>query len=565
MWSKEFFDCARDILKNSQLDAFYFPSFDVYLNEYTEKHECHRYLVSNFSGSTGEALLRGDRVRVYIDGRYHEQADNECDPSFVDVIKTTFEKPNLKALQEDLKELNVGTLGVESGRLSLSLFQSLQKHCEIKTFESNIFQDKIPKVSTLGRVNFIDKKFSGEDFKEKIHRILQGHQAIFLCKLDSLCWPLNLRGFQMPYHSVVKAKALISSKRVVLFVPEDSKIDPAVLQHFHIMRCCEEDYVHELARELRASDATEILFNPQEVSALDARLLQKNFRGKVVESQNLINFQSVKNPVEITSFEHSFDKADKAIFKTLSWLKREAVEGKISERDFRDKTEENYRLIGAKCQSFPTIAGFGKNASIIHYSDPKSDCFLNSGETALLDSGGIFEEGLATDCTRTVLGYGKASKTNKLIYTLVLIGFLRVHHASFKRGTPGKELDAIARAAMKLHGFDYAHGTGHGVGINVHEGGFNLSPISDISLEKGKVGSIEPGIYLPDVGGVRIENVAVVEDNPMKRGYLHFRPLVFLGFDHELIDLNLLTNEEKGWLFNYERECAKRGRSFCYA
>ena len=565
MKSRKFFNFARKLVKNYKLDAFYFSSFDVYLNEYTKEEECHRYLVSNFSGSTGEALLIKDRVRVYVDGRYYEQADNECDPNCVDVVKTTFDRQNLRALQEDLKELGVHSLGVESGRLSLSLFRSLQKCCTIRPFESNIFGDKVPRVSTLGRVKFIDRNFSGEDFKEKIQKVLRDDQSIFLSKLDSLCWLLNLRGFQMPYHSVVKAKGLVSSKKVVLFVPEDSQIDSDVSQRFHIVRCCEKNYASKLTEELKVLDSTEILFNPKETSALDANFLEKYFQGHIVETSGLVVFQSLKNPVEIKSFEYSFDKADRAIFKTLSWLKKHASERNISERDFRDKTEEHYRLVGAKCQSFATIAGFGKNASLIHYGDPRNDCFLHEGDTALLDSGGIFEEGLATDCTRTILGYGKALEKNKLIYTLVLIGFLRVHHTSFKKGTPGKELDAIAREALKSRGFDYAHGTGHGVGINVHEEGFSLSPGSDIPLEKGKVGSIEPGIYLPDFGGVRLENVAVVEDNPVKKGYLRFRPFVFLGLDHELIDLDLLTNEEKGWLFDYETECAKRGRSFYHA
>ena len=414
-------------------------------------------------------------------------------------------------------------------------------------------------------MGFLEERFTGEDSKTKIGRILKPGQSLFVSKLDSLCWALNLQGFQLPFHSVAKARAIVSSDKVVLIVPEDSKVTDEVSRKFSLVRCCDADYPRLFQRELERLDADEIFYSPSEISALDAHLLKQHFKGQVSEYEGLIPFQSVKNSVEITSFESSFEKADRAIFKTLLWLKQKAPGGRVSEKDFQQKTEENYRLQGAKTQSFNTIAGFGKNASVIHYGNPQDDCYLKEGETALLDSGGIFEEGLATDCTRTVLGYGQASDKHKLIYTLVLIGFIRIHRASFKRGTLGKELDALGRQAMKAQGFDYAHGTGHGVGINVHEGGFSLSPGSTVPLEKGKVGSIEPGIYLPGFGGVRLENVAVVEDDPTKKGYLRFRPFVFIGLEHGLIDYDLLDNGERQWTFDYEGECAQRGRSFYHA
>lgn len=83
-------------------------------------------------------------------------------------------------------------------------------------------------------------------------------------------------------------------------------------------------------------------------------------------------------------------------------------------------------------------------------------------------------------------------------------------------------------------------------------------------LKENTVGSIEPGIYIPGFGGVRLENVVVVERHPVLSGMLRFRSLVYVGFDHDLINEHMMTDEEKRWLEEYERECQKRGRSFKY-
>ena len=556
----------QDLMKSEALDAFYVSGFDIYLNEYTPREEGHRYPLTGFTGSTGETLATMDKVHLYVDGRYHEQARLQCDPDLIRVVECPMGKHITNAMREDISSLGIRRLGVESGRLSLSIFRSLEKLCSVQPFAEGFlgYLDGRQK-PTPGNIHFIDPTFTGRSHESKIEEVLTQRQALFTAQLDSLSWILNLRGFQIPFQGTVKAKALISRKKVSLFVPEDSAVEDEVRRDFHIVRCTQEDYEEKIAQELGEMPQEELLFDPLHTNAFDALTIEKYFRAKVTEYAGLVALQSIKNPVEVTSFETSFDKADQAIFQSLCWLKEQAPTGRVSEVDYRNKTEENYRLMGAKSQSFPTISGFAANSAFIHYGSPKEDFFLGEGDTALLDSGGIFEEGFATDCTRTILGYGEASPKHKLIYTLVLIGVLRVHRQAFKPGTLGKEIDAVARQAIKEHGFEYDHGTGHGVGINVHEGGFNLSPKSEIPLVKGKIGSVEPGIYLPDFGGVRLENVAVVEDDPNGLGLLRLRNLVFIGFDHSLIDFELLGNEQKGWLFEYERQCLEKGRSFLKA
>jgi len=148
------------------------------------------------------------------------------------------------------------------------------------------------------------------------------------------------------------------------------------------------------------------------------------------------------------------------------------------------------------------------------------------------------------------------------MYTLVLKGVLALQTAVFPEGTKGMVLDGLARNPMRKKGYDYNHGTGHGVGIHVHEPGVRISSISTVPMKLGQVVSIEPGIYIPGFGGVRLENIAYTIKHPEYAGMLCFKPLVYIGFEPALIDMKLLNDEEKAILDEYEAECSKRGTSF---
>ena len=137
-------------------------------------------------------------------------------------------------------------------------------------------------------------------------------------------------------------------------------------------------------------------------------------------------------------------------------------------------------------------------------------------------------------------------------------------NAVFPENTWGSMVDGVARQPIFQAGLNYNHGTGHGVGINVHEGGYRLSNTSNIPLKENTVGSIEPGIYIPGFGGVRLENVASIVRHSEHKSMLRFNNMVYVGFDHDLIDFDKLSEQEQAWLDEYEKECAKRGRSFKY-
>ncbi|MFA5584449.1 MAG: M24 family metallopeptidase, partial [Bacteriovoracaceae bacterium] len=328
-----------------------------------------------------------------------------------------------------------------------------------------------------------------------------------------------------------------------------------------------EDLQLELDRLQNTLHLEQVKFDPGMLNSSDYSVLLNVFGTERIQEYpgGVYEYQSIKEPVELMQIEESFKRSDKAIFNTMKWVKNSIKEGKtITELDLYNQTTVFYKEQGARDQSFNTIAAVGPNASLMHYGSPTDQIIIKAEDMILLDSGGYFDGGWATDTTRTFLGCNDIQKANpKMVemYTLTLKGFLACIGAVFPEGTKGMVLDGLARDAMRKRGFDFGHGTGHGVGVHVHEPGVRISSISQVPMKEGQVCSIEPGIYIPGFGGVRLENVVAVEKHPQFKGMLRFRTLVYIGFDPALIDMKLLNEEERAQLEEYEAECSKRGTS----
>jgi Xaa-Pro aminopeptidase len=256
-------------------------------------------------------------------------------------------------------------------------------------------------------------------------------------------------------------------------------------------------------------------------------------------------------------------RASAAIADTVRWVRGQLSEGQaVTEAAFQAVANQNYEDHGARDLSFHTISGVGANSAIIHYSGADETVFADTNDLMLLDSGGLYEGGFCTDTTRTFIAGGASatpSDEQKRIYTLVLKGVLSGMSASFPKGTRGSFLDALIRAPLYSAGLDYAHGTGHGVGIHVHEPGVGIAPQASGVIEAGMVCSIEPGYYREGWGGIRIENVVVFEEHSENEGYLCSRPLNHVGFDVHLVDETLFTPDELRAYQNYQSVCATNG------
>jgi Xaa-Pro aminopeptidase len=566
---QENIEALQKFMQSQNLETFYISSFDPYLNEYVPMSDCHRFYVTNFSGSVAEVLVpKSGKVKLYVDGRYYEQADQEVDANWVEVVKVETNVALSAALLQDLKNLSPKNIGIESPRTSLSFYKKLKDICTVQNFVSELesVMNFMPK-EALKPIYQEELKYCGKSPFEKLQIIIANKsEGYFITAIDSLAWLSNCRGYHLPNLSSFLGRGLAVHDKLFVFIDSDTQVEVQNSSDLEFIKVNNSKLSTELARIQKTYNLTTLHIDPNMLNASDYELVESIF-GKQVLTETiggLVKFHSLKDDVEIQAMKMSFQKANRAIYNTIKWAKDSIKNGKkISELDLYNETTKKYQAEGSREQSFNTIAGVGANGSIIHYGDPKADVYMQDGDMILLDSGGYFEGGFATDTTRTfVVGESTPHKDYIKMYTLVLKGLLQCQHAIFPEGTKGATLDAYARRALYDHGLDFAHGTGHGVGIHVHEGGVRISSISQLPMKAGQVVSIEPGLYTPGFGGVRIENIALVKKHPTFKNFLCFETLVYIGYEPKLIDSNLLTAEEKGWLASYEAECKKQGTSF---
>ena len=221
------------------------------------------------------------------------------------------------------------------------------------------------------------------------------------------------------------------------------------------------------------------------------------------------------------------------------------TEAKIEKKleKFRKKSK-NYLY-----PSFDTIAGSGPNGSIIHYKSNKmTNRKLKKKDILLIDSGGQYKWG-TTDVTRTTC-LGEVSNRIKNNFTRVLKGHIAVVNCNLNFKINGYLIDKLARRYLNEVGLDYSHGTGHGVGffLNVHEGPQAISKYNKVPLRKGMILSNEPGYYLNNKYGIRIENLIYVDESKKK---LIFKNLTLVPIDIDMINFKMLNKQEQKYIFYY--------------
>ncbi len=551
----------KNFLKEINTEAFYLSSFDHYLSEYVPADDSLRVFLTQFTGSVAEALILEDgKIHLYVDGRYHEQADLECDESRVQVVKVPYGTSLVEALNEDVSQLK--SLGFIPERTPQKLKEQWS-HLSWVSVDEDLFYQKIgfqrPKYS--GKTWEVPYEKSKDHLLLKWQRCLKEGEAAFLCGLDAVAWASGLRSNMLPYQGTFRSLAIMERGCVSLFV-EDAYFDSLSGFENEFRKIYKRE---ELKTALEGLVGIETLWWDEAFTTCAQYDEAKEVMGKKLQPHPGYHqdWMSYKSEEEKEAFRTSFDKSSQAIYEGLCWLVEKARSGsEVSEISFRDHFESFYQNQGAHTQSFRTIAGFGAHGSIIHFGKPEDSTFVQEGDLVLCDSGAIYDEGFATDCTRTILPLGTPTEKQKKQYTLVLKGLIKLLKAKFKEGQLGKELDVLARESLQSEGMDYAHGTGHGVGVNVHEGGYSINPKSVVPMRANRVGSLEPGFYEPGVGGIRLENIAIVQK--AEDSLLEFEDLVTVGFWLPLVEESLLEREEKDFLNAYEKKCKEKGRSFSH-
>ena len=254
--------------------------------------------------------------------------------------------------------------------------------------------------------------------------------------------------------------------------------------------------------------------------------------------------KSIKSEEEINAYKQAFERTDKAVMAIRNFIE---TNDNLSEYDIASKLKEEFFNYGAKSLSFNSIVAINQNSAQAHYAKSSKDVILREGDLVLIDCGAYYESGLATDITR-VFVKEKPNELQKTVYTTVLKAFLNCFNR-FNHKTSGFEIDTLAHNLLDnaISGFQFNHGLGHGIGINVHEAPPNLSQneIAKTELKDGMCFTIEPGLYNSEHFGIRLENSCYRQKGKICS-------FVKMGYEGKLINYNLLNKNELEWLKNFE-------------
>ncbi len=564
-------EAVRKHMSKAGVDAMIVRSTDRYLNEYVPNEESARVWVSGFTGSMGEVVIGKDRAYLAVDGRYWLQAEKEVDAKDFEVVKVQMGSGIDRAVANvvrDLSEASSGKLkvGFEPDRLTPNTLSFLKTHAGPKCQFKPLFPSPVEVARGAARpaaketgMRLVDEKRIGMSVGEKLDALAEQLSALevdglLIQKLDEIAYLSNLRGTELPFQATFKAIALATPENLFL------GLDPSKVPHE--IRIARERVLFVPEAELwtlmgKKAKRKRIAFDPAYNTEQARAAIEKTGAEPISVSSPIGPMKAKKNKAEMRSMQDAFARADRVMTSAIEWLCKRVVKGeRTTEADFATRVFELFTEQGAVGLSFKVIAAAGKNGAIIHYSDPSPRRVIKRGELMLLDTGGYFDEGYATDLTRTFLVDGpraKGTDDQRRNYTLVLKAAIAGMRAVLPERASGGALDAIVRQPLWAEGLNFNHGTGHGVGINVHEFPPRVGPGATAVLEEGHVFSIEPGLYLPKFGGIRIENLCTVEKAPKKKGFIRVKPLTFARLDKRLIDTKLLTAAERAWLADYEK------------
>ncbi len=557
------------IMKSSGAQCLYVPSFDQYISEYVPLWNNLRYYVTGFKGSTADVLIIEDKAHLFVDSRYHLQADEEISSDQVVVHKS---KGRIFLELLDLaKQKGVSDFGVIPERTPIGHCNEISEkfnNFKLVNINESMFSEKInfQVKESFPEVVEIDSKLLGQSVKQRLQRCnLKDNQALFLSAIDDVAWITNLRGYHLSFLSSFLSKAIIVKDSIHLLSPENIKFsahDSLIQVHYY------KENIAEVLNSIIDSNSVKEITYDKSFSTLNDKEVLKNSGVILKEGSGLTFIKNIKLDVEIPEYERIFNLGDQAIFDTINWCKDKVKSNEqVSELDLYHQTTKSYQKYGSTEQSFNTISGAGENGAIVHYGNPKNDRYISKKDLVLLDSGGYFESGLATDTTRTFLADSSCIdhdlfKEYQNAYTLVVRAQIQAESAIFKPATKGREVAMLAREVLYKQGLDFGHGIGHGVGVHVHEPGVRISQASELPLNEGMIVSIEPGLYFANKFGIRHENIVVVEKHPKFAGFLRFRSLVFIGLEEPLLDLETFSPDERRYYEGYKEQCLKRSRVF---
>jgi Xaa-Pro aminopeptidase len=556
----------RAAMAEQGLDGFVVPHEDEHQNEYLPQANDRLAWATGFTGSAGAAVILKDKAAVFVDGRYAIQVRDQVDPEMFEV--------------RDLVEGGVPAYLREAARPGWTIGYDPKLHSPDALARLSEAATSVGAALKAVAANPLDQawgqarppqpkapvvphplEYAGEDSASKRARLgadlaKDGAEAAVITAPAAIAWLFNIRGGDVIRSPLPLGQAILRADGTATLFLDPDKLTPDLPAWLgnEVALATPED----LEPALAALGGQTVLADPALTSAWYFEALEKA-GAKIIQGSDATTLpRACKNAVEIAGARRAHVRDGAALTRFLHWLGTEGQESLPDELEAVAKLEAFREATGAlKDISFDTIAGATANGAICHYHPThRTNRRSEPGSLLLIDSGGQYLDG-TTDVTRTV-AMGEPSAEMRERFTLVLKGHLALSRVRFPAGTTGPALDVLARAPLWAAGLDYDHGTGHGVGsyLGVHEGPHRIAKVNNtVALRPGMIVSNEPGYYKEGAYGIRIENLQVVtEPAPIpggERPMLGFEPLTLAPIDRRLVEVALLTPEERAQLDAY--------------
>ena len=556
----------RQQLALENIDAFIIPRADEYLGEYVPVRNERLRWATGFTGSAGMAIVLKDTAALFTDGRYTVQVPKQVDSSLYQFLSLT-DDPQIEWLVDTL---SAGSkVGIDSRLHTLAWYQQAKalfdkadiELVDVKQNPIDVHWQDRPQLPTSAFTLF-SHEGAGRNSLEKRQQIgalvkKQGADVALIAALDSFCWLLNIRGNDVPRLPVILGSALLAANGDMTLFTDLNKVPSGFAEHVGQGVTVKDEA--ELVTALAELKGMKLLADPHSANAF-SQLQAQAAGAKLIAGLDPVALpKAQKNAAELAGMRACHVRDGVAVSRFLAWLDNQVEQGIMHDEGVLATQLESYRLQDSLYRepSFDTISATGPNAAMCHYNHNNgTPSTMTMNSIYLVDSGAQYLDG-TTDVTRTI-AIGDVTDEQRKMVTLVLKGHIALDLARFPKGTSGQQLDAFARQHLWQHGFDYDHGTGHGVGhfLSVHEGPQRIGKnLNNVALLPGMVLSNEPGYYRTNGFGIRIENLVIVQHcaalTGSEREMYEFDAITLIPIDARLIDKSLLTDAEINWFNQY--------------
>ncbi|BBA28413.1 aminopeptidase P family protein [Prevotella melaninogenica] len=558
----------RSWMKENGFTAFVFPSSDPHNSEYVADYWKSREWISGFSGSAGTAVVTLEHAALWTDSRYFIAAEKELNGTGFQLMKLRVEgTPSVSEwLASELSTYEKAVVGLDGNVNSFAEVAAMEQELATKG-NITVRTDADPMAELWtdrpvipdNEVQLHPLEYSGELTSSKISRVRKylseyGADGLLVTALDEIAWVLNLRGSDVHCNPVFVSYLLISPEKVTLYI-NNVKLSAEVNAYLASEKIDVEAY-EAVVEGLRSYTGKSLLVDMTSTNYSLATAVP--FEKVCSGVSPIVSMKAVKNKVEQDGFRAAMLRDGVAVVKFLAWLKSAVEAGGQTEISLDERlTALRAEQPKFKGISFDTIVGYEAHGAIVHYeATPETDIPVEPHGLVLIDSGAQYLDG-TTDITRTI-ALGELTEEQRRVYTLVLKGHIQLDICRFPAGACGSQIDALARAPMWREGYNYMHGTGHGVGsyLNVHEGPHQIRmEWRSAPLQAGMTVTNEPGIYLEGKFGVRIENTLLIvpAETTAFGDFLKFETLTLAPIDTTPIVFEMLSAEEREWLNRYHQ------------